>query len=606
MNKKQKKIQKRIIISAVLIIPCFFVPDKYRFFAFLIPYLIAGYDVLIKFFRNIKERQLLDENFLMTVATVGAMCIGEYPEAVFVMIFYKLGQLFESYAVGKSRKSVASLMNIRPDYANIEKEGEITQVLAEEVKTGDIIIVKTGERIPIDGTVVKGNAVLDTSALTGESVPSDVLEGDRVLSGCINQSGVIYIKTECEFYDSTVSKILEMVENASDKKSVSENFITRFARIYTPLVVLIAIIIMSVPSIIFGNFSLWLYRALIFLVVSCPCALVISVPLAFFCGIGGASFKGILFKGSNSLETLKDVKNMVFDKTGTLTKGTFSVTEITPCGIERDELLKYTAMAEYYSNHPVSEGIRNSYSGEIDENAITDVEETAGMGVSALIYGKKVLAGNSKLMGKYNICYDKKETGTVVYVTIDGEYKGSITLSDTIKQGTVNCISELKKRGIKTFMLTGDNKDSAQSVGKQTGIDNVLSGLLPSDKVLNIEKIMEEGKTAFTGDGINDAPVIARADFGIAMGGIGSDSAIEASDIVIMDDNPEKIITALEISEKTMKIVWQNMIFAISIKVIIMILGAFGLADMWQAVFGDVGVSVIAILNSMRLLKRGF
>ena len=605
MNKKQKKILIRIIISAVLLIPCFFVPDKFhlRLFAFLVPYLIAGYDVLLSFLRNIKDRQLSDENFLMTLATVGAMCIGEYPEGVFVMLLYKVGQLFESYAVGKSRRSVSALMDIRPDYANIEKDGKTEQILAEEVKKGDTIVVKTGERIPIDGTVLKGNAVLDTSALTGESMPSEVHEGDKVISGCINQSGVIYIKTECEFYDSTVSKILEMVENASDKKSVSENFITRFARIYTPVVVGIAFLIAVLPPLFTGDFKMWIYRALIFLVVSCPCALVISVPLGFFCGIGGASKKGVLFKGSNSLEELKNVKNMVFDKTGTLTKGTFSVMEITPSGIDKNELLKITAMAEHYSNHPVSVGIRNSYDGEIDESEISDVEEIAGMGVSAVVYGKKVLAGNSGLMGRYSIPYERKPEGTVVYVSIDGEFKGSITVSDTVKSSSVNAVSALKKRGIKTVMLTGDNKNTAERVADETGIDIALGGLLPSDKVLLMEKIMKKGKTAFAGDGINDAPVIARADIGIAMGGIGSDSAIEAADIVIMDDDPEKIVTAMNISEKTVKIVRQNIIFAIGVKVIIMILGALGMADMWQAVFGDVGVSVIAILNSMRLLR---
>ena len=578
---------------------------------FIISYLIVGLDIVLKAIRNIFRGKVFDENFLMALATIGAFAIGEFPEAVAVMLFYQVGELFQSYAVDKSRKSIVSLMDIRPDYANVKRNNEISKMNPEEVKIGEKIIVKPGEKIPLDGKIIKGNSMLDTSALTGESLPREVKENDEVLSGCINQNGLLEIEVTKEFGESTVSKILDLVENASSKKSKSENFITKFAKYYTPAVVIIAVFLAIIPTLVIkgAEFTDWLYRALTFLVVSCPCALVISIPLGFFGGIGGASKKGILVKGSNYLEALSNSEIIVFDKTGTLTKGVFEVQKIEPVGISKEELIKYAAYAESYSNHPISVSIKKAYGEEIDTTLISKTEELSGRGVIATIEDKEVLAGNEKLLQEKNIKYTKcNEIGTIIYIAINNKFAGYIVISDEIKEDSKKAIDDLKKNNIKqTVMLTGDRKDVGESVAKEIGIDKVYTELLPDGKVEKVEQLLKEktekGKLVFVGDGINDAPVLALADIGVAMGGLGADSAIEAADIVIMTDEPSKINTAINISKKTMRIVKQNIVFAIGIKIAVLILSAFGLSTMWEAVFADVGVSVIAIINSLRALK---
>ena len=578
---------------------------------FIVSYLIVGFEILRKAVKNIFKGKVFDENFLMAVATLGAFAIGEFPEAVAVMLFYQVGELFQDYAVDKSRKSIASLMDIRPDYANIVRDGKEEKVAPSEVKIGETILVKPGEKIPLDGLVIEGKTTLDTKALTGESVPREVVEGEQILSGCINLNGVIKVEVSKEFGESTVSKILDLVENASSKKAKSENFITKFAAYYTPIVVIIAIILAIVPPLIIegANFQDWLYRALSFLVVSCPCALVISIPLSFFGGIGGASKMGVLVKGSNYLEALSNAEIMVFDKTGTLTEGVFEVQNVEPIGISKEELLKVAAYAEYYSNHPISKSIKKAYNKEIDEKEIIDSQEISGKGIEAKIGNQDVLAGNEKLMNEKGIEYEKcTHIGSVVYVAVDGKYVGHIVISDKIKEDAKRTIDELKKNNIKqTVMLTGDRKNIGEAVAKEIGIDKVYTELLPDGKVEKVEELLktksQKGKLAFVGDGINDAPVLAMADIGIAMGGIGADSAIEAADIVIMTDQPSKIISAMKLSKKTMRIVKENIIFAIAVKVLVLILTAFGLSSMWQAVFADVGVSIIAILNALRALR---
>ncbi len=578
---------------------------------YIIAYLIVGFEIVLEAIENIFKGKIFDENFLMALATIGAFAIGEFPEAVAVMLFYQVGELFQSYAVDKSRKSIVSLMDIRPDYANVKRNNEISKINPEEVKIGETIIVKPGEKIPLDGKIIKGNSMLDTSALTGESLPREVKENDEVLSGCINQNGLLEIEVTKEFGESTVSKILDLVENASSKKSKSENFITKFAKYYTPAVVIIAVFLAVIPTLVIegAEFTDWLYRALTFLVVSCPCALVISIPLGFFGGIGGASKKGILVKGSNYLEALSNSEIVVFDKTGTLTKGVFEVQKIEPVGISKEELIKYAAYAESYSNHPISVSIKKAYGEEINTNLISKTEELSGRGVVATIEDKEVLAGNEKLMQEKNIKYTKcNEVGTIVYIAINNKFVGYIVISDEIKEDSKKAIDDLKRNNIKqTVMLTGDRKDVGESVAKEIGIDKVYTELLPDGKVEKVEQLLKEktekGKLVFVGDGINDAPVLALADIGIAMGGLGADSAIEAADIVIMTDEPSKINTAINISKKTMRIVKQNIVFAIGIKIAVLILSAFGLSTMWEAVFADVGVSVIAIINSLRALK---
>lgn len=578
---------------------------------FIVSYIIVGFEILRKAVRNIFKGKVFDENFLMSIATLGAFAIGEFPEAVAVMLFYQVGELFQDYAVDKSRKSIASLMDIRPDYANIIRDGKEEKVDPSEVNIGDTTIIKPGEKVPLDGVVVDGKTTLDTKALTGESVPRGVEVGDQVLSGCINLNGVIKVKVTKEYGESTVSKILDLVENASSKKAKSENFITKFAAYYTPIVVIIAIILAIVPPLIIegANFQDWLYRALSFLVVSCPCALVISIPLSFFGGIGGASKMGVLVKGSNYLEALSNAEIMVFDKTGTLTEGVFEVQNVEPIGISKEELLKIAAYAEYYSNHPISKSIKKAYNKEIDEKEIIDSKEISGKGIEAKIGNQDVLAGNEKLMNEKGIEYTKcTHVGSVVYVAIDGKYVGHIVIADKIKEDAKRTIEELRKNNIKeTVMLTGDRKNIGEAVAKELGIDKVYAELLPDGKVEKVEELLKtkspKGKLAFVGDGINDAPVLAMADIGIAMGGLGADSAIEAADIVIMTDQPSKIISAIKLSKKTMRIVRENIIFAIAVKVLVLILTAVGLSSMWQAVFADVGVSVIAILNALRALR---
>ena len=578
---------------------------------YIIAYLIVGFEVVLEAVENIFKGEIFDENFLMTIATIGAFAIGEFPEAVAVMLFYQVGELFQSYAVDKSRKSIASLMDIRPDYANVKRNNKVSKINPEEVKIGETIIVKPGEKIPLDGKIIKGNSMLDTSALTGESLPREVKENDEVLSGCINQNGLLEIKVTKEFGESTVSKILDLVENASSKKSKSENFITKFAKYYTPAVVIIAVFLAVIPTLVIegAEFTDWLYRALTFLVVSCPCALVISIPLGFFGGIGGASKKGILVKGSNYLESLSNSEIVVFDKTGTLTKGVFEVQKIEPVGILKEELIKNAAYAESYSNHPISVSIKKAYGEEIDTTLISKTEELSGRGVIATIEDKEVLAGNEKLLQEKNIKYTKcNEIGTIIYIAINNKFAGYIVISDEIKEDSKKAINDLKKNNIKqTVMLTGDKKDVGESVAKELGIDKTYTELLPDGKVEKVEQLLKEktekGKLVFVGDGINDAPVLALADIGVAMGGLGADSAIEAADIVIMTDEPSKINTAINISKKTMRIVKQNIVFAIGIKIAVLILSAFGLSTMWEAVFADVGVSVIAIINSLRALK---
>ncbi|MCI8617207.1 MAG: cadmium-translocating P-type ATPase [Clostridia bacterium] len=578
---------------------------------FIVSYLIVGFDILKKALRNIIRGKVFDENFLMAVATLGAFGIGEFPEAVAVMLFYQVGELFQSYAVDKSRKSISSLMDIRPDFANLVKEDKIEKVDPDDVEIGNIIIVKPGEKVPLDGVVIEGISMIDTMALTGESVPRKVEVGNEILSGCINQNGLLKIKVAREYDESTVSKILELVENASNKKSKSENFITKFAKYYTPIVVIIAVILAFIPPIIFkdATFSDWIYRALSFLVVSCPCALVISIPLSFFGGIGGASKMGVLIKGSNYLEALANTEIVVFDKTGTLTKGVFEVQKIETEDISEDELIRISAYAENYSNHPIAQSIKKAYNKPIDEKLIDNTEELSGLGIIAQIEDKKVLVGNEKLMQKNNIKYKKcDDVGTILYVAINNEFKGFILISDKIKDDAFETIKKLKESNIKqTVMLTGDRKDVADDVAKKLSIDKVCSELLPDEKVKEVEKLLktrsEKGKLAFVGDGINDAPVLAISDIGIAMGGLGSDAAIEASDIVIMTDKPSEIGNAIKLSKKTMRIVYQNIIFAIFVKVVVLILSALGLSTMWEAVFADVGVSMIAIINALRVLR---
>lgn len=578
---------------------------------FIISYIIVGGDVVKRAVKNIFKGQVFDESFLMSIATIGAFFIGEYPEGVAVMLFYQVGELFQSYAVGKSRKSIASLMDIRPDYANVKKGDELVKVDPDEVQIGDIIVIKAGEKIPLDGKVIEGSSMIDTSALTGESVPREVEVGSDILSGCININGVITAEVTKEFGESTVSKILDLVENASSKKSNSEQFITKFARYYTPVVVIIAVFLAIIPPLVIdgATFSDWIYRALAFLVVSCPCALVISIPLSFFGGIGGASKKGVLVKGSNYLEALAETEIVVFDKTGTLTKGVFNVQEIHPEGVSKEELLELTAHAESYSNHPISLSLKRAYSKEIDNGRISDVEEISGHGVIATVDGKKVMAGNIKLMKMMDIPYFKGELiGTIVHVAVNNKYIGYIVIADEVKEDSAQAIKELKAANIKqTVMLTGDNKSIGSKVAKELGLDKVYAELLPADKVEKLEELFSQkskkGKLAFVGDGINDAPVLARADIGIAMGGLGSDAAIEAADVVIMTDEPSKIATAMKISKKTLKIAHQNIVFAIGIKIIVLILSAFGIATMWTAIFADVGVTIIAVLNAFRALN---
>lgn len=578
---------------------------------FIISYIIVGGDVVKRAVKNIFKGQVFDENFLMSIATIGAFFIGEYPESVAVMLFYQVGELFQSYAVGKSRKSIASLMDIRPDYANVKKGDELVKVDPDEVQIGDIIVIKAGEKIPLDGKVIEGSSMIDTSALTGESVPREVEVGSDILSGCININGVITVEVTKEFGESTVSKILDLVENASSKKSNSEQFITKFARYYTPVVVIIAVFLAIIPPLVIdgATFSDWIYRALAFLVVSCPCALVISIPLSFFGGIGGASKKGVLVKGSNYLEALAETEIVVFDKTGTLTKGVFNVQEIHPEGVSKEELLELTAHAESYSNHPISLSLKRAYSKEIDNGRISDVEEISGHGVIATVDGKKVMAGNIKLMKMMDIPYFKGELiGTIVHVAVNNKYIGYIVIADEVKEDSAQAIKELKAANIKqTVMLTGDNKSIGSKVAKELGLDKVYAELLPADKVEKLEELFSQkskkGKLAFVGDGINDAPVLARADIGIAMGGLGSDAAIEVADVVIMTDEPSKIATAMKISKKTLKIAHQNIVFAIGIKIIVLILSAFGITTMWAAIFADVGVTIIAVLNAFRALN---
>ena len=577
---------------------------------YLVAYVIVGWEIVKKAFRNITRGKVFDENFLMTVATIGAFGIGEFPEAVAVMLFYQVGELFQHYAVDKSRKSIASLMDIRPDFANVEREGNVQKVNPSDIKIGEIIIVKPGEKVPLDGIVVEGTSSLDTKALTGEALPRDVQEGLQVISGCINLNGVIKIEVTKEYGESTVSKILNLVENASSKKSKSENFITKFAQYYTPIVVFIALILAVIPPLMIpgATFSDWIYRALSFLVVSCPCALVISIPLSFFGGIGGASKMGILIKGSNYLEALANTEIMVFDKTGTLTEGVFEVQKVKAVDRSEEELLKLTAYAEYYSNHPISLSVKKAYHKEIDEKQILETQELSGRGMVAKIGEQNILVGNEKLMKEKQIDFETcNEIGTILYVAVNGKYAGCIVIADKIKPDASNTIKNLKKNHMKqTVMLTGDRKDVGEKVAKELGLDQVYTELLPDGKVEKVETLLKEksekGKLAFVGDGINDAPVLALADIGIAMGGLGSDAAIEAADIVLMTDEPSKIMDAIQLSKKTMKIVKENIIFAISVKILVLILSAFGLSTMWEAVFADVGVSVIAILNALRVL----
>ena len=622
MNKKQKKMLVRIIVATLLVVLLTLIPESIigeksivQLGLFLIPYLIIGYDILKKAFKGIRNKQVFDENFLMAVATIGAIILGDYKEGVAVMLFYQVGELFQSYAIGKSRKNISELMDIRPDYANIVSDGETKTVSPYEVPVGSVIVVKPGEKVPLDGIVIEGSASIDTSALTGESVPREVKYGDEIISGCINNSGLLKIETTKEFSESTVSKILDLVENASSKKSKSENFITKFARVYTPFVCYSALFLAVVPPIIGGiatgefEFSKWIYRALTFLVISCPCALVISIPLTFFAGIGGASKAGILIKGSNYLEALSNAKIIAMDKTGTLTKGVFEVTKVNPVNISEEKLLYYAASAECYSTHPISISLVNAYAKEINKEEVTDVTEIAGHGVSAKVGNDTVSVGNDKLMKLKNVKYiNEPFVGTVCHVVVNDEYAGYIVISDKLKDTSKSAILKMAKAGIKkTVMLTGDNKFAADSIAALLSIDEVHSELLPQDKVNIVEKLLSEkgqkDKLVFVGDGINDAPVLTRADIGIAMGALGSDAAIEAADVVLMDDNPEKIPLAVGISKKCIKIVYENIYFAIGVKAICLLLGAFGIANMWTAIFADVGVMIIAVLNAIRALR---
>ena len=616
MNKKQKKMLIRIIVAAVLIVLFSKLPiDGYvRFGLFMIPYLVIGYDILQKAFKGIRNKQVFDENFLMAVATVGAILLGDYSEGVAVMLFYQIGELFQSYAVGKSRRNISELMDIRPDYANIEVDGKLEQVDPDEVEIGTVIVVQPGEKVPIDGVIIDGVSILNTSALTGESLPRDAKAGDEVISGCINMTGVLKIRTIREFGESTVSKILELVENSSSRKSKSENFISKFAKYYTPVVCYGALALAFIPPIvllIMGKPAMWgdwIYRALTFLVISCPCALVISIPLSFFAGIGGASNQGVLVKGSNYLETLAQTSYVVFDKTGTMTQGVFEVSGVHHNEISDEKLLEYAALAECSSSHPISKSLQKAYGKPIDRNRVTDIEEISGNGVTAKVDGISVAAGNAKLMKRLGISYQEcHHVGTVIHMAVDGKYEGHILISDILKPHAKEAIAELKKAGIKkTVMLTGDSKRVADQVAKELGIGEVYSELLPADKVSKVEELLhqksEKEKLAFVGDGINDAPVLSRADIGIAMGALGSDAAIEAADIVLMDVDPLKISKAIKIARKCIHIVYENIYFAIGIKILCLILGALGIANMWMAIFADVGVMIIAVLNAIRTL----
>ena len=616
MNKKQKKMLIRIIVAAVLIVLFSKLPiDGYvRFGLFMIPYLVIGYDILQKAFKGIRNKQVFDENFLMAVATVGAILLGDYSEGVAVMLFYQIGELFQSYAVGKSRRNISELMDIRPDYANIEVDGKLEQIDPDEVEIGTVIVVQPGEKVPIDGVIIDGVSTLNTSALTGESLPRDAKAGDEVISGCINMTGVLKIQTTKEFGESTVSKILELVENSSSRKSKSENFISKFAKYYTPAVCYGALALAFIPPIvllIMGKTAMWgdwIYRALTFLVISCPCALVISIPLSFFAGIGGASNQGVLVKGSNYLETLAQTSYVVFDKTGTMTQGVFEVSGVHHNEISDEKLLEYAALAECSSSHPISKSLQKAYGKPIDRNRVTNIEEISGNGVTAKVDGISVAAGNAKLMKRLGISYQEcHHVGTVIHMAVDGRYEGHILISDILKPHAKEAIAELKKAGIKkTVMLTGDSKRVADQVAKELGIEEVYSELLPADKVSKVEELLhqksEKEKLAFVGDGINDAPVLSRADIGIAMGALGSDAAIEAADIVLMDDDPLKISKAIKIARKCIHIVYENIYFAIGIKILCLILGALGIANMWMAIFADVGVMIIAVLNAIRTL----
>lgn len=617
MNKKQKKVLIRIIVAAALIVVLSLMPIEgyVKFGLFMIPYLVIGYDILKKAFKGILNKQVFDENFLMAVATIGAIALGDYKEGASVMLFYQIGELFQSYAVGKSRRNISELMDIRPDYANIEKDGKLEKVDPDEVEIGTVIVVQPGEKIPIDGIVTEGNSTLNTSALTGESLPRQTAVGDEVISGCINMTGVLKIQTTKEFGESTVSKILDLVENSSSQKSKSENFISKFAKYYTPAVCYGALALAILPPLvrmlamgIAPEWGEWIYRALTFLVISCPCALVISIPLSFFAGIGGASNQGVLVKGSNYLETLAQTKYVVFDKTGTMTQGVFEVSGIHHSKMENEKLLEYAALAESSSSHPISKSLQKAYGKPIDRNRVTDVEEISGNGVIVKVDGIAVAAGNAKLMKRLGIEYKEcHHVGTVVHMAVDGTYAGHILISDILKPHAKEAIHALKKSGIsKTVMLTGDAKNVAEQVAKELGIEEVCSELLPSDKVEKVEELLkkkgEKEKLAFVGDGINDAPVLSRADIGIAMGALGSDAAIEAADVVLMDDDPLKIAKAIKIARKCIRIVYENIYFAIGIKIICLILGALGIANMWTAIFADVGVMVIAVLNAIRAL----
>ena len=619
MNKKQKKVFIRIIVAAVLMIALSLLPiDGWlKFVLFMIPYLVIGHDILLKAWKGILNRQVFDENFLMAVATIGAILLGDYKEGVAVMLFYQIGELFQSYAVGKSRRNISELMDIRPDYANIEKEdGTLEQVDPDEVGIGSVIVVQPGEKVPIDGVIEEGRTSLNTSALTGESLPREAGVGDEVISGCINMSGVLKIRTTKEFGESTVSKILDMVENASSKKSRSENFISKFAKYYTPAVCYGALALAVIPPLVrllflgmTPEWGDWVMRALTFLVISCPCALVISIPLSFFAGIGGASNAGVLVKGSNYLETLSETKYVVFDKTGTMTQGVFEVSGVHHSSMDTEKLLEYAALAECHSSHPISKSLQKAYGKPLDPNRVTEVEEISGNGVTAKVDGVRVAAGNSKLMEKLGVdCMECHSVGTVVHMAVDGKYAGHILISDQIKPHAKEAIAALKKCGVKkTIMLTGDRREAARQVAEELGIDEVHSELLPGDKVAQVEKLLDEKgekeKLAFVGDGINDAPVLSRADIGIAMGALGSDAAIEAADIVLMDDDPLKISKAIRISRKCLRIVYENIYFAIGVKVVCLILGALGIANMWAAIFADVGVMIIAVLNAIRALN---
>lgn len=620
MSSKQKKTLIRIIVSFVIFVPLFVLehlgvfdklPNEWILGGiYLVPYIIIGYDIVIKAARNISHGQVFDENFLMMIATFGAFGVKEFEEAVAVMLFYQVGELFQGYAVGKSRQSISEMMDICPEYANIEENGELKQVDPDDVEIGSIIVIKPGEKVPLDGVIIEGNSMLDTAALTGESVPRSAKAGDEIVSGCVNGSGTLKVKTTKAFEDSTVAKILELVENASSKKARVENFITRFAKYYTPVVTIAAVIIAIIPSIITGNWGDWITRACIFLVISCPCALVISVPLGFFSGIGSASRIGVLVKGSNFLEAVAEVTTIVMDKTGTLTKGEFKVSEIVPSGISEERLLEIAAYGESFSTHPIAASIKEAYDNKIDTDRIKDVKEISGHGVELLFDGKEALVGNGKLLKSHNISYEEhKSGGTVVYVAYDNTFAGAIVISDTIKDGAKEAVADMKKVGVKNVvMLTGDRQKAAEEVAGELGIDTVYSELLPSDKVQKVEELLAsktgKEKVAFVGDGINDAPVLTRADVGIAMGSMGSDAAIEAADIVLMDDDVRKIASTVKIARKTLGVVKQNIVFALGVKLIVLILGALGVANMWEAVFADVGVSVIAILNSMRVLKK--